>query len=266
MRLSRTVASVLTSTGQARTMQGRCKDRPGLFSGAGSGQEWQTTSLGITADGEVDDVHHVDRVLRGDRERLAVEYRRCECAIEADVIAVLRGASRLCSGITIGFAQETGCVLSKVRVAGTQTRLQLIFLHVEAVDDIAAARAMYSEARWGQGRQGAGVQDHFLVGIVQLEMDVVRHLRIVALLLYSRRDGLRRTEQGQRLIDQMRPEVKQQASAMCGFFTPAFRNHRTETIEVRLVMRHASQLAVRNQRAQGHEVTVPAPIMKWRKQ
>ncbi len=62
-------------------------------------------------------------------------------------------------------------------------------------------------------------------------MDVVVGAGVVAACRETRIDALRRAEQRDRLVDEMRPEIVEQAAAARGLFAPARQHLRPETVE-----------------------------------
>src|SRR5260370_21554582 len=89
-------------------------------------------------------------------------------------------------------------------------------------------------------------------------MYVIRGAGVIAVRFYGSEHGLRCTEERQCLIDEMRPQVEQQAASPRCFLAPALRHFRPEAIEMRLVMRHTSKPAAFDQRTHRHEIAVPA--------
>ena len=60
----------------------------------------------------------------------------------------------------------------------------------------------------------------------------------------------------------MRAQVEQQAAATRSLFAPPLTNAGPEAVEMRFVLRDASQIAAREQVAYGHEIAVPATVVK----
>ena len=80
------------------------------------------------------------------------------------------------------------------------------------------------------------------------------------------RHRLRHPEQRQRLIEQMRAEVVPNTRADAGILAPAVAHFGAEAVPARLKKAQRTQLAARQERLQRQKITVPAAVMKDRKQ
>jgi hypothetical protein len=116
------------------------------------------------------------------------------------------------------------------------------------------------------GGERAGVQHHLVRRVAELEMHVVGRGAVIAMRLHRRGDGLRRAEQHERLVDQMRAEVEQQTAAARRVFAPALTHERTEAVEMRFEVRDAAKLAAFHEVANGEEVAVPAAVVERREE
>src|SRR5690606_12580951 len=99
--------------------------------------------------------------------------------------------------------------------------------------------------------------------IAQLHVEVVDRGGAVALDAQVRGDRQGWPEQLQGLVGQVWPEVVPQAAPRPGAVAPAVRHQRTEAVEVRMQLGDLAQRTGIEQRAQGKEVRVPAPVVEY---
>ena len=139
---------------------------------------------------------------------------------------------------------------------------QLVFLHVQAVLEVAAARAMHGETQAVARHQRARVQVRAMGGIPQRRVHVVRRLRAIAQACDIDADRLGQAEQLHGLVDQVRSQVVPQAAAGRVVLAPAVLYDGAEAVEVRMEFRHAPERAVTDQALHGEEIPVPAPVLE----
>src|SRR5436305_4786324 len=133
-----------------------------------------------------------------------------------------------------------------------------VFLHVESVLHIRGATAEHLKP-WSRLRSNEAhheVRSHS-ADVRQREKHIVVRLETTA-EVELRIDGGHRSEEYQRLIDEVRSDVVQQPArlARIALLPPTSLGCRTPTLESRLEAIHASERAVRRQAPNGEEVAV----------
>ncbi len=93
-------------------------------------------------------------------------------------------------------------------------------------------------------------------------MDHIVGRAVVAPRRHVGEDRPRRAEQHECLVDQVRPEIVEQAAAPFGFLAPARAHERAKAVEMGFVIGDASERAAREQGFYGQEVAIPAAVVE----
>ncbi len=141
---------------------------------------------------------------------------------------------------------------------------QLRFLHVQAMLDPAAVAAMHREVRRRRRHQRTGMHDRALPWVMQHRMEIVDPAAAFALHRQIGIDRLRPSEQHQHLVQQVRAKVVPQAAAGSFLFAPAIAHLRPVAVEMRMAFGHLAQRALGQQRLQGEEIRIEAPVLEHR--
>ena len=146
-------------------------------------------------------------------------------------------------------------------LARPAARLQGVFLRIEAKLHETALVAMHGEARRWRFYQAAGLQHHAQPVVVQNDVHIVDGLRAIALQGDIGVQFFRLAEQLRGLVQHVRTQVVQQAATGCAGLAPALADFGAETVEMRFDAGDAPQRTLCQQRFQGQEVAIPAPVV-----
>src|SRR5713226_3913008 len=222
------------------------------------------TALLAARRGQFQAAHDAQHLLRPDRQLRGPEDR------VANILVVLReargdgwnGAGPLGGGQS---AVQLGRFHIPVRLIGRAAGIQCLFLRIEAVLDEGALGALNGEARPRGDCQHRPPQERAHPRVVQRDVERVVDGGAVALDADVGGDRVRRAEQEERLIEQVRAQVEPDPRAGVRLLAPRARPElRPEAVEVGFEARHPAEYTVQQQVAYGDEVTREAAVLVGR--
>src|ERR1700721_358427 len=98
--------------------------------------------------------------------------------------------------------------------------------------------------------------------VVQLYMGPLIRQSPIALYSEAGAYRMRKSEQLQCLIDQMRPKIKPQSRARTGIFAPTLADIRPKTVDVRLVVRYVAEHTCLQDCLGCKDLAIPSPVME----
>src|SRR5262249_1907427 len=126
-----------------------------------------------------------------------------------------------------------------------------------------AFAAVHDETRPGLAGEHSGAQHRTPVRIVQDDVECVVGCSALAFVAHVGCDCERLTEKQQRLINEVRSEIKEDAAARLSALAPCARTQLgTVSFKVRFKEHHSPQTPLADQCANGAEVTIPSPIVE----
>ncbi len=147
---------------------------------------------------------------------------------------------------------------------GAHSTAQLLLLRIEAPFDETASSSVKNEARTGSagGERGAEEDGQGLALPGELQVKGVIDNGGIALNADAGGNGLRRSEEGDGLIDEMRSKIEQETAAGAAAFAPHLAPRLgAEAVEVGFHGHEPPQLAARDHLADGLEVAIPAAVL-----
>ncbi|KAG1254519.1 hypothetical protein G6F68_010811 [Rhizopus microsporus] len=208
--------------------------------------------------------HQLQRLRRTDRRLAIAVHRRRELCVQPPVVAgkVVDGAAL---HVVLGIAAQQLAmprIDAPARSTRCNTAAQLRFLHIQPVLDPAARAAMHTEVRCGRRPQRTGMHDRAMPWVVQHRVEVIDAAAAFALHRQIGVDGLGPAEQHQHLVQQVRAQVVPHAASRAILFAPALAHLRPVAIEMRMALGHVTKRTLRQQRLQGEEVGIEAPVLE----
>src|SRR5579884_3305534 len=211
--------------------------------------------------------HNVYGVLRSDRQGRLAKNGVANIFVKAPVIAAQRGHAPLRGNASIIHSGERSPVLLRIDTpigaSGRVARAQESLLRVHSSFHKAAFRPQKNVMRPRNKSQHRCMQDGAeAIRVVQQDVEGVIGKTMVALGANISFHKLRRSKEKQSLIDQMRPEVEENAAPRTWLLAPGPRAKlRAVAVVVALVAHQTAQLPACHDLPHGLESAIPSTIL-----
>ena len=244
-----------------------CRDPlGGTQSLTGMVSKGDAAALACALPGGFDDREAGTGVGRVDGRRVAVQDGSRHGFVIVEVAAGL-GDDPLGPPPRVGEKAVLRRVLDAVAgIAGPQAGLELALLGIEPVFDEARRAAVKGETRPRRCDEDRGAEPDPPPAIMKDQVVIVVDLGCGALRGDIGDEGVGLAEQQQGLVDQMRPQIIEQAGALGRIVLPALPDRRPEAVPVHFAQRHFAEAPGLHQLADGQEVAVPTAIVEGSEQ